>query len=122
MSNKKNSNFRTEGIEDFDWVFHMNDHPKLIENKRIKKHEGDSSKIYCHANYAQDLYESYYGKNLNLTEPVGGSVVNGKVISINKGFAVIDINWREDAMIDLSRENPEYLKYIQPDFPIEVLV
>jgi ribosomal protein S1 len=122
MSNKKNSNFRTEGIEDFDWVSHMNDHPRLIENKRIKKHEGDSSKIYCHANYAQDLYEAYYGKTLNLTEPVGGSVVNGKVISINKGFAVIDINWREDAMIDLSRENPEYLKYIQPDFPIEVLV
>ncbi len=122
MSNKKNFNFRTEGIEDFDWVSHMNDHPRLIENKRIKKHEGDPSKIYCHANYAQDLYEAYYGKTLNLTEPVGGSVVNGKVISINKGFAVVDINWREDAMIDLSRENPEYLKYIQPDFPIEVLV
>lgn len=122
MSNKKNSNLRTEGIEGFDWVDHMYDHPRLIENKKIKKHEGDTSKIYCHANYAQDLYESYYGKTLNLIEPTSGSVVNGKVVSISKGFAVVDVNWREDAMIDLSRENNEYLKYIQPGFPIEVLI
>jgi small subunit ribosomal protein S1 len=121
MKNKKTF-FRTEGIEGFDWTAHMSDNPRLIENKRIKKHEGDISKIYCHADYAQDLYEAYSGKVLNLEEPSAGAVVNGKVVSISNGFAVVDVNWREDAMIDLSRENTEYLKYIQPNFPIEVMI
>lgn len=122
MSNKKNVNSRTEGIVGFDWSTYVSDNPKLIENKRIKKHEGDRSKVYCHADYAQELYEAYYGKSLNLQEPLPGSVINGKVVSIANGFAVVDVNWREDAMIDLSKENQSYLKYIQEGFPIEVLI
>lgn len=122
MSNKKNSSLSIEGIPGFDWVAHMSDNPRLIENKKIKKHEGDKSKIYCHAEYAQELYEAYYGKSLNLTEPITGSVVNGKVVSITGDLALVDVNWREDAVIDLSKENPNYLKYIQEGFPIEVLI
>jgi ribosomal protein S1 len=41
---------------------------------------------------------------------------------LTKDHAIVDVNWREDAVIDLKKENPEYLKYIQPDFPIEVLI
>ena len=122
MSNKKNVYSRTEGIVGFDWSSYVSDNPKLIENKKIKKHEGDRSKVYCHADYAQELYEAYYGKSLNLQEPLPGSVINGKVVSIANGFAVVDVNWREDAMIDLSKENQSYLKYIQSGFPIEVII
>lgn len=111
-----------EAIEEFDWNSHSSLSPKLKENKHIKKHSNDSSKIFCHENYSQELYEAYYGKSLNLQEPIEGSVVNGKVVSINKRYAIVDVNWREDAMIDLTKENQEYLKYIQVGFPIEVII
>ena len=111
-----------EAIPGFDWESYNSDSPKLIENKKIKKHPGDNSKVYCHLSYAQELYEAYYGKSIELKEPTEGSVVNGKVVSVSNGFAHIDVNWREDASLDLSKENPEYLKYIQAGFPIEVLI
>lgn len=111
-----------EAIPGFDWDSYVSDSPKLRENKNIKKHPGDKSKVYCHLPYAQELYEAYYGKSLELKEPTEGSVVNGKVVSVANGFAHIDVNWREDASLDLSKENPEYLKYIQAGFPIEVLI
>jgi ribosomal protein S1 len=115
-------NLPTEGIPDFDWEAYEAYSPKLRENKKIKKHPGDHSKVFCHAPYAQELYELYYGKALDLQEPIEGSVVNGKVVSISDRYAIVDVNWREDAMIDLSKENPEYLKYIQSGFPIEVII
>lgn len=111
-----------EAIPGFDWELHNSDSPKLKENKKIKKHPGDNSKVYCHADYAQTLYELYSGKSLDLQEPIEGTVVNGKVVSINDRYAIVDINWREDAMVDLQKENTEYLKYIQAGFPIEVLI
>lgn len=112
----------SEGIPGFDWEAHNSDSPRLRENKSIKKHPGDRSKVYCNAPYAQELYELYSGKSLELQEPTEGSVVNGKVVSITERYAVVDVNWREDAMIDLAKENSEYLKYIQVGFPIEVLI
>jgi len=114
--------FQTEGIPGFDWIAYEADSPKLRQNKSIKKHPGDNTKVYCHLPYAQDLYEQYYGKTLDLKEPLEGSVVNGKVLSVGAEFAIIDVNWREDAMLDLSKEDPSYLKYIQEGFPIEVLI
>ena len=111
-----------EGIPGFDWETYLSDSPKLRENKKIKKHPGDKSKVYCHLPYAQELYEAYYGKSLDLQEPIEGSVVNGKVVSVGGEIALIDVNWREDATLDLSKENPEYIKYIQAGFPIEVII
>jgi small subunit ribosomal protein S1 len=113
----------TSSIEDFDWEeFEANNPSRLRENKRIKKHPGDKTKVFCHASYAQELYELYEGALQNLKEPSEGSVVNGIVVSINEEYARVNINWREDAMIELRKEKKEYLKYIQAGFPIEVLI
>jgi small subunit ribosomal protein S1 len=112
----------TEGIPGFDWDLYNADSPRLRENRSIKKHTGDNSKIFSHSKYAQELYELYSGKSLELTEPIEGAVVNGKVVAINDRYAIVDVNWREDAMIDLTKENAEYLKYIQVGFPIEVII
>jgi small subunit ribosomal protein S1 len=112
-----------EGIPGFDWDAYISDSPgKRRVNKKIKLHPGDTSIVYCHAPYAQELYELYSGRALDIQEPIEGSVVNGKVISISDKLALVDVNWREDATIDLSKENKEYLKYIQVGFPIEVLI
>lgn len=118
-----NSKVQFEAIPGFDWKSHESDSQgRLRENTKIKKHPGDDSKVYSHAPYAQELYELFAGRTLNLAEPKEGTVVNGRVVSINQRYAMVDVNWREDAVIDLSKENPEYLKYIQPGFPIEVLI
>jgi hypothetical protein len=113
---KTKKEFKTEGIPGFDWVAYEADSPKLRQNKSLKRHPGDNSKVFCHLPYAQDLYEAYYGKSLDLKEPTEGSVVSGKVVSVGAEFAIIDVNWREDAMIDLSKENQEYLKYIKETY------
>lgn len=113
---KKDENF-------FDWDQWEFEHPtSLRENKRIKKHKGDGVKVYSHAPYAQELYEAYEGRLQNVVEPVEGTTVNGKVVSVGEHHAVVDINWREDAMIDLRKEDKDYLKYIQNGFPIEVYI
>jgi|NOAtaT_6_FD_contig_71_1874913_length_3496_multi_2_in_0_out_0_3 ribosomal protein S1 len=117
-----NSNVIYEAIPDFDWEAFMSNDVRLRENKKIKKHPGDHSKVYCHASYAQELYELYSGSALDLVEPKEGSVVNGKVVTVGEKYATIDVNWREDAILDLSKEDPSYLKYIQSGFPIEVLI
>jgi len=108
---------------EFDWDAFESAFPKrLQDNPRIKKHAGDKNQVYSTASYAQELYEMYNGKLSNLKEPSVGSVVQGTVVFLNKEYALVDVNWREDAMIELKKENPEYLKYIQVGFPIEVLV
>jgi small subunit ribosomal protein S1 len=111
-----------EAIPGFDWDEYTSDSPRLRENKKIKKHSGDHTKVFSNAPYAQELYELYSGNALNFIEPINGEVRSGKVVSINDKYAMIDINWREDAMLDLSKEETSYLKYIQKDFPIEVLI
>jgi len=107
---------------EFDWDAFEASCPSRKHNKKVKRHPGDNDPVYCREPYAQELYELYNGKLANLKEPKLGSVVQGKVVSITKDYALVDVNWREDAMIELRKENPEFLKYIQPDFPIEVLI
>jgi len=121
---KKSINSRVvfEAIPGFDWEAHGANNPKLKENKKIKKHPGDRSKIYSHAEYAQELYELYSGRSLELTKPEINQVINGKVSSVNERYAMVDVNWREDAIIDLTKENSDYLKYIQNGFPIEIII
>ena len=126
-TNGETANFETDVYFDdkgiFNWDLFESENPrKLKHNKKIKMHPGDSSTVYCTAPYAQELYELYNGSLTHLKEPKEGSVVQGTVVSITKDFAVIDVKWREDAMIELRKENPEFLKYIQPGFPIEVII
>jgi len=109
--------------DDFDWeLYRYKDNPKLEKNTKIIKKEGDPSIVYSHEPYAQDLYDSYMNSNVELQEPVIGGLSEGVVTQINDRFAMVDVNWREDIKIDLHKENPEYIKYIQKDFPIEVYI
>jgi ribosomal protein S1 len=58
----------------------------------------------------------------NFANPILGNIVQGTVISITKNFAAVDINWRENAIIDLKKEKAQYLQYIMPGYPIEVQI
>lgn len=109
--------------DDFDWAMYEATCPgKRKLNKSIKLHPGDNSKVFCNAPYAQELYDLYFGSTENLREPKEGTIVSGKITQIDDDVALVDINWREDATIDLSKENSDYLKYIQLGNPIDVLI
>ena len=108
----------------FDWDAYEAKCPSKIKkhNSKIKRHPGDNSKIFCRESYAQELYELYEGSLKHLVKPNEGTSMQGTIVSVGKDFAMVDVNWREDAMIELRKEKEEYLKYIQPGFPIEVLI
>lgn len=95
----------------------------LKENRKIIKHPGDKSRVFGRLPYAQELYEAYIGKiPQNFSNPMLGTTVQGTVLSISKNYATVDINWRENAIIDLKKEKPQYLQYIMPGYPIEVQI
>ena len=108
--------------ESFDWDVFESKIPRRTHNPKVKRHPGDTNLVFCRELYAQELYEMYEGKLTHLKEPKIGSVVQGKVSTVNAEHALIDVNWREDAIIELRKEDPEFLKYIQPGFPIEVII
>jgi small subunit ribosomal protein S1 len=121
---EKNTN---PSLEEFNWEEFEAMHPRNLKdlkkgNTRIKKHPGDKSIIFCQSPHAQELYELYEGSLKNLKEPKLGSIVNGTVVSVNNDYAIVNVNWREDAMLDLNKEKKDYLKYIQEGFPIEVII
>lgn len=111
-------------VVEFDFEAYEADYQiRLVENKNIHKVKGDQSKVYSKKPYAQDLYNSYVGQMpTNFANPIIGNVVQGTVISITKNFASVDINWRENAIIDLKKEKSQYLQYIMPGYPIEVQI
>ena len=98
------------------------DWDSLESNPSYKTLPGDT--ILSKEPYAQELYNVMieHMDNFTLTKPEVGTVVNGHVTNKIDGFAEVDINWRESAFIDLSKENPEYAKYIQEGCEIEVYV
>lgn len=111
-----------ESDPNFDWDLYGDRGTRKKENKKVKKHSGDNSIIFSSASYSQQLYEFYTGREVKLSPPEMNKVVLGKVTSVGKTYAMVDINWREDAILKISKEDPIYLKYIKPDYPIEVIV
>jgi small subunit ribosomal protein S1 len=111
-----------EPTTEFDWDQFESEIVNRKHNPKVKRHPGDTNPVYCRAPYAQELYELYNGTLTNLKEPIEGTVLQGTVVSTSKDYAMVDVNWREDAVIELRKENQDFLKYIQPGFPVEILI
>lgn len=112
----------SDSLFDFD-LYEAVNQTKLKENRKIIKHSGDKSKVFSRLPYAQELYEAYVGQiPQNFANPLVGTTVQGTVLSITKNYATVDINWRENALIDLKKEKSQYLQYIMPGYPIEVQI
>jgi len=110
--------------EEFDFDLYEALNPsRLKENLSIKKQPGDKScKIYSNLPNAQSVYESYLTKNIKTVEPKSGDVVDGVVTTLINNTATIDIGWRENIIIDLKKENKDYLKYIKVGLPTQVKI
>jgi 4-hydroxy-3-methylbut-2-enyl diphosphate reductase len=99
----------TSPIENFDW--------SLYEAK-------PKGKISSKEPYAEELktkMDQYWTTN-ELIEPKINEVAVGKVLRKTSEFAEVDVNWRESLFVDLSKENPDYIKYIQEGCEIEVYI
>lgn len=110
--------------EEFDFdLYEATSQTKLKENFSIKKLSGDkSAKVYSHLPFAQSVYESYLKKSIKLVEPCVGDIVDGSISSIMNGMATVDIGWRENVILDLKKENSDYLKYIQIGMPTQIKI
>ena len=110
---------------DADWeTYESESFGKRRINKKIKHAPGDTSKVFYNGPDAQKIYDLYMGSLSNLKEPKTGDVVLATVLSVNeeKQNAILYVNWREDAILDLKRELPEYLQNIRVGNQIEVII
>lgn len=107
---------------DFD-LYEAMHQSKLKENSSIKKLVGDkTTKVYSHLPYAQSVYESYLTKNIRSIEPRCGDIVDGVISTITNGVATVDIGWRENIILDLKKENSDYLKYLVQGMPTQIKI
>lgn len=106
---------------ELDWEVLENSHPRSLRENRKAKTKG-KDRVFSHEPYAQDLYERMFGKLEGLKEPSIGESITGKITSMNSESAFVDIGWREDALLDLRKENKDYLQYLNRGYEVEVLI
>jgi small subunit ribosomal protein S1 len=96
-----------------------------LEREQLKlKRKGNLTSLNSldlgHTKEQIDLYEESFARLIN--NPIKDSIVDGTVISVNAKYAVVNIGCREDAYIDLSKEQASYLPYIVPGNKIQTKV
>lgn len=123
MTEKCYSNILQEvkPIEDFDWESYENDGPRLTINKDIKT-ISKKDKVYSHEEGAQEFYDLLNDSISTLKIPREGELIKAKIFSRGERYAYLDIGWREDAILDLNKEDPEYIDAYQPGLELEVLI
>lgn len=92
-----------------------------LEDRRISCKLTTSD--YTTLGYSTEEIEAYASTMDRVNfHPSYNELIKGTVLSVTDNEALIDINYREDAFIDLSKEDARYLEYIQPGFDITVKV
>lgn len=110
---------------DEDWLTYESESSgRRRVNRTIKLKNGDRVKVYSHAPDAQEVYERYYGLQPQLKEPSNGDIVSAQILSVNEKtkLAILNVGWREDAILDLEKESKEYLSHIQVGNKIDVQI
>ena len=81
-----------------------------------------TTKVYSRLPHAQSVYESYLSKNIRSIEPRCGDIVDGVISTVTNSVATVDIGWRENIILDLKKENSEYLKYLIQGMPTQIKI
>lgn len=95
-------------LEEFNWEEHEATCPSVTRkpNLNIKSRRGH--KVFCREPYAQELYdimEAFDSGNETLFKLNEGETHEGVVNSIDTEWASIDIGYKENVYVDLSRES-----------------
>lgn len=104
-------------IDEFSWDVVEKEQAKLKNKKHLKNL---TTLDLGFSKEESKLFEDSISRLL--LNPQKGSIIDGTIISLNEKTAVVNINCREDAYIDLSKEKDEYLDYIVPGNIIKVKV
>ena len=108
-------------LEDFDWDAYEAQDNRNKFNKNIKT-VSKKDKVYSHSEDAQEYYDLLTSSLQNLTIPIEGDLVKATINSCGERYAYLDIGWREDAILDLNKEYPEYIDQLVPGAEVEVFV
>ena len=71
------------------------------------------TKILSREPYVKELYMLMEGYLDNIILPKVGDVVEGKISMVSEEYAMVDIHSKEHGRIDLKKEDPGYVDYLQ---------
>lgn len=100
----------------FDWSVYENGYngTNLRQNlKVVTKNDGTKTKIYCHENYAQELYHKYM--NMNYDDLIAKDQIKNSILTVCDIYAIsatdviVDTVGGGSARIDLTKDK-EYVK------------
>ncbi len=106
ISELKGSTQNNQSVE-FSWEELEKTQNRFKRNKNLNKSTSLNSGL---TQEQVDLYEASCSRLI--TNPKKDSLIEGRILTVNTKYAVVDIGCREDAYIDLSKENKSYLPYI----------
>lgn len=104
-----------QGIVDFDWEL------AELEQRKVKNRLNDSelTKLGYSPN-VREMYEDTLNR-LNFT-PQKDLILQGTVLGVNDNTAIIDINYIEEAYLELNKEDSRYVDYIVEGAEITVKI
>jgi small subunit ribosomal protein S1 len=102
-------------VTDFDWEAYENEDYK-------RKLKGKGKSFISKDPEQQKLYDLLISSVEKISLPVKDSIVEGTIITVDDRYAYIDIGWTGDAIMDLTREDREYIELFEPGVKLEVIV
>jgi len=102
-------------VTDFDWEAYENEDYK-------RKLKGKGKSFISKDPEQQKLYDLLISSVEKISLPVKDSIVEGTIITVGERYAYIDIGWTGDAIMDLTREDREYIELFEPGVKLEVIV
>jgi len=104
----------TPSVE-FDWEAYENeDYSRKLKGRNKKPLSKDPE--------SQKLYDMLLASVDNIKQPNQNDIVSAKIVSMSDRYAYADIGWTSDAIIDLSREDKEYLDLFEVGNTLEVII
>ena len=104
----------TPSVE-FDWEAYENeDYSRKLKGRNRKPLSKDPE--------SQKLYDMLLASVDNIKQPKENDIVSAKIVSISDRYAYADIGWTSDAIIDLTREDKEYLELFEVGNTLEVII
>lgn len=110
---------------EFDWDdYEVSFNTKLRQNKNVKTLASNHI-VYSHEAGAQSMYNLINNNSLSsylISELIEGSVMVGKLHSMNEKWATVDVDYRELLYIDIAKEDRNVIGQYLPGDTVSVKV
>lgn len=109
----------------FDWNEYAKDCPTTFRSLNTQIKTKNDKKVFCKQPYAIELFnliESHWKESGYISLIQNGEVYDGIITQIFDDVAIVDISYRSDVMIDLSKETLEIKKGIKEGKKVSVQI